>query len=557
MRVGTLAVLALLFGAPALAQVDVNPVVATDFGLVTSDLKSVIVTSIQILLGLVGLAAVVIVMYGGYKYMTSNGIADKVEAAKKIIKNGLVGLGIISLSYAIVVFVYQLATGQLGGQGSEFTARQRSSGFNGASYGLGGGSLRYVYPEPYANNVARNTKIMAQFREQIDPPSFIDSTDSVFNQANCPASLPADSVCGKLNSANAQIVSADSETALNGDDAVVMTVDKRSYVIRPLNPLGNDKVPTGYTISMANIQKVNGKQAFGSAGYQWTFTVGTFLDNTPPTVVSVLPAKDSTVARNTIVEVRFSEAVDVTLATGITEVNEDGSLKAGTFSNMLVQTGTQTIPGSWEIGNGFKTVTFVSAVSCGENITNSCGEQVYCLPGDSVMAATVKSESFLGARDGITDTAGNPLDGDPKTKDVFESYEWSFSTSNVLDLTAPQVTSVTPAKDTADVSRKGPFNALFDKQLNTSTVSTDNYWIIYSDPACTAYGVSESDREELVNQGCFPERGYTVSSHTEDITTASLSSYYPYLSPDMGYSLRLTNKIRDAYQNCFNPPSGP
>src|SRR3989338_633893 len=69
------------------------------------DPRLIIVNIIRILLGFLGILAVIIVLYGGFVWMTSGGNAQKIEKAKKILINGLIGLAIILSAYAIVSFV--------------------------------------------------------------------------------------------------------------------------------------------------------------------------------------------------------------------------------------------------------------------------------------------------------------------------------------------------------------------------------------------------------------------------------------------------------------------
>ncbi|HOY56461.1 MAG TPA: pilin [bacterium] len=88
-----------------------------NLNLPTNDLQpvTVITNIINIFLGLLGLLAVIIVLIGGFKWMTANGVEDKVKSAKKTIEYGLIGMGIILLSYIIVKLVlnaiYRVGTG--------------------------------------------------------------------------------------------------------------------------------------------------------------------------------------------------------------------------------------------------------------------------------------------------------------------------------------------------------------------------------------------------------------------------------------------------------------
>ncbi|MEK7653267.1 MAG: LamG-like jellyroll fold domain-containing protein, partial [Patescibacteria group bacterium] len=91
----------------------VSPVFAQDFGLNEAagiglaqiDLKTAIVRIIQIILGFLGLVAVIIILYGGYVYLTAAGDPAKTEKARKILINAVIGLLIILSAFAIVWFV--------------------------------------------------------------------------------------------------------------------------------------------------------------------------------------------------------------------------------------------------------------------------------------------------------------------------------------------------------------------------------------------------------------------------------------------------------------------
>ncbi len=61
---------------------------------------------INVALGLLGMVLLVLVIYGGYLWMTAGGNSEQVDKAKKIITNAVVGLVIIMASYAIANFVF-------------------------------------------------------------------------------------------------------------------------------------------------------------------------------------------------------------------------------------------------------------------------------------------------------------------------------------------------------------------------------------------------------------------------------------------------------------------
>jgi ketopantoate hydroxymethyltransferase len=66
---------------------------------------------INILLGFLGVIAVVLILIGGFKWMMSQGNEEKIGEAKKLLGAGVVGLVIIFIAYALAYFIItQLAT---------------------------------------------------------------------------------------------------------------------------------------------------------------------------------------------------------------------------------------------------------------------------------------------------------------------------------------------------------------------------------------------------------------------------------------------------------------
>ncbi len=79
-------------------------------GLGSQDIRATIGTIIKVALGLIGIIALVIVIAGGFIWMTSFGDEAKVEKAKNMILMGIVGLAIILSAYAITSFVISQLT---------------------------------------------------------------------------------------------------------------------------------------------------------------------------------------------------------------------------------------------------------------------------------------------------------------------------------------------------------------------------------------------------------------------------------------------------------------
>ncbi len=86
-----------------------------DLGFGTRDLRSAITSIVKILLGFLGIVALLVMLYGGFVWMTAGGRADKISKAKLIIINGIIGLIIIFSSYGIVLFVTRTLIDATGG----------------------------------------------------------------------------------------------------------------------------------------------------------------------------------------------------------------------------------------------------------------------------------------------------------------------------------------------------------------------------------------------------------------------------------------------------------
>ncbi len=78
--------------------------VGSTLGLGTADLQAAVLNIIRWILGLLGLIGVVMVLYGGFTWMTAGGNEEKIEKAKKIISAAIIGIVIVVLSWAIVTY---------------------------------------------------------------------------------------------------------------------------------------------------------------------------------------------------------------------------------------------------------------------------------------------------------------------------------------------------------------------------------------------------------------------------------------------------------------------
>ena len=79
--------------------------IAAGCGTETSVVGNTAVNIINIFLYVVGVVAVIMIIYGGFLFMTSSGDAGKVAKAKSVLLYAVIGLVVTVLAYAIVKFV--------------------------------------------------------------------------------------------------------------------------------------------------------------------------------------------------------------------------------------------------------------------------------------------------------------------------------------------------------------------------------------------------------------------------------------------------------------------
>ena len=80
-----------------------------------TDPKEMAVSVVKYLMTFLGIIAVVVILYGGFMWMTASGNEDRVDKAKKIIIAGAIGLVVVLAAYAIVNFVVGITNDVLEG----------------------------------------------------------------------------------------------------------------------------------------------------------------------------------------------------------------------------------------------------------------------------------------------------------------------------------------------------------------------------------------------------------------------------------------------------------
>jgi hypothetical protein len=248
-----------------------------------------------------------------------------------------------------------------------------------------------------ATNVARNTKVSATFSEAMNPSTISASTFS-FKQGNVV-------VPGTLSFSGTNLVFA------------------------PASPLDANAtytaaITTGVTDLAGNPM---------ASAYVWSWTTGSLLDTTAPTVTATINSNGATnVPVNTKVGATFSESMDPLTVNGQTFLfKETASGKA--------------VAGS--LGYSGVNAVFV--------------------PSTSLLVNTGYTMTFKGGVSGVKDLAGLAMVND---------YTWSWTTG-AADTIAPTVTQVSPADLAANVATNTTINASFSEAMDPLTVTTATFGV--------------------------------------------------------------------------------
>lgn len=532
----------------------------------TGDLITIIGRIINIVLGFLGVILLILFLYAGFLWMTAGESAAKVEQAKTIMKNAVIGLVIIVAAFAITSYIMKLLAGNLGNGGTTGNGSTLpGGGFSTSAGSLGSGIIESHYPKRNATNVARNAAIIVRFKKPIQLKSIIQD----YNDNGTPSNLADDTVTTGLNDASIRIFKTSdgpNGKLTSAQVRVHFTADRQSFVFRPVDFLGSASNDVQYTVQLlaSGVMLENGTPAFSgsfSSGYEWTFETGTTIDNTPPRVLGVFPRKGSVADRNAVVQIFFNEEVDPTSVTG---------LVASQFSNIQVYAGgiapTSIVDGEYKLSSDLKTVEFIPTLPCG---MNSCGEEMRCLPQgappiDAVAhAATIDgtgpaAQFLANGYDGVVDVAGNSLDGnaDGATQGKgTDDYAWSFGLTNNINLTAPKIELTTPPAQDASTGRENvdqflPISIRFDSILQASTFNTDNATLTPHEGTQYADTFWWSTNVVPLTDANVP---VTLAADVAVKTEGTLD-HRQFASSTL-YDPAIFSGIKNAYQNCFNPAS--
>jgi len=560
------------------AQTDlgINTLAESGVQLAQTDIRVIVARIIQVFLGLLGMIAVILIIYAGWQWMSAAGDAQKIGSAKKTLINAVIGLAIILSAVGITQFIISsLIKATTGGDEGNMIAGYTQP-FSGS---LGAGIVESHVPDRGA--VAfRNTKIAVTFKEAIDERTLTSDTNNngIFGDASDEVNLTGfkmtkTSILKQNNNSFKNISNNDLVSAI-----VKMTPDKKSFVFAPKALLGDATEATSYTVFLTtNVKKADGTKAFSGAfgdGYQWEFQVDPIVDNTPPKIISIIPEKGLN-PRNTIVQMNFSESIDPTSSSG--EATQGG----GGFQNIILKNGAVILGGSYKISNGYKTVEFTTRDLCG---TNSCGGDIYCLPANTLISGLIKAAT-LGNEppqaagfpyNGVVDLAGNSFDGNgngtatgPSAQSGKPAYNfvggvaatqgddlaWQFNTTDQIDLTPPRIIKIEPGISAENVGLEVPVQITFSKVMSASSLNNSNLIINHDVPSpyemwFGVYADALDQNDQPVQAGIEPVRTKAILKHGSFAPSKVGGTQYNYFPA-------VSSKVQDLRQNCYNPSAGP
>lgn len=312
-----------------------EPIEATGLGQL--DIREIIANIIKVALGLLGIAALVLILYGGYKWMTAAGNEDQISEAKKILTNATIGLVIILSAYSIVNFVLTNLLKATGANVTDLCVEQQAKGQMCDGYcapcqncttGNCEENIFRISTMPAGGNMCvRNVYPAIVFNKEVD----VDSLEGkiVVQKASVTTDVPGNWQWSQDNHKIAFFVPEGNCPSLdNGKDCLDANTN---YVLKI-----KDKTNPG-------VSSVDGKQlqcGLGSKCDDVVFTTGANVDRTPPTV-TILPPDvrswdDQSQGENIPVRISFADdngLQNLTLTAdnySVNSINFSGCQKSGT-----------------------------------------------------------------------------------------------------------------------------------------------------------------------------------------------------------------------------------
>lgn len=410
------------------------------------DLVDTIKRVINIFLGLLGLIAVIIIMYGGFVWMTANGAPDKIDLARRILKSAVIGLGIILFSYSIAFFVFKVLLDSSGNGCDDGDVKDScylceegkwewQYSWLGCDSGPGSNPFASKFkikaiastfdlPGSYHENLYLCSNIQPIFNYKIKSESVDQAVNG--NTLKIQKKEGGESVVGTWKTrGNAIIFSHSEEENWFEEDTVYQALFPKS--------LSSKNSPPKFLLECL----ASGGCQERSQDFIWEFTTGTESDAIAPFVTLTYPISDKddskypdeNVSRTPVFDINFSEAIDASSV-----IDENGILIAAElrpFNGGLFDAEMEV-----EIkNNGFK----------------------FWLK-DGVLLEPFQSYQIVVS--GVRDLCGNEME---------DSLIWEFKTNDKV----PGIKSVYPKADADKVCPDANIGIVFNTTMYANTVTIE------------------------------------------------------------------------------------
>jgi len=337
-----------------------------------------------------------------------------------------------------------------------------------------------------------------------------------------------------------------------------------------------------------------------------------------PEGVSSIIADVKDKPRNAIIQINFNEAVSpLTISGNAQDVFDLTAIGVKCFDDEamtsncaagpgLFSCGSETcVDGKFVVSNQYRTVEFIPDSLCG---TNACGEDIYCLPGDTHIRVDLRASNLADCTtaeincstkspyttcsldkscenddgvkyplattiaNGVIDMVRNSLDGNRNGDTVGpltyfdennpfdgdgDNFQWSFYITDLIDSGAPSILTTGPANSENDADLTEPVTATFDELMMSSTLRTGSTEI---------FNGQDYYEHKLINIWNFTgtSLGYWVSKSDIDASPVDgevdrtvVEISHSKFKEMTSYRTQIGSGVKDIYQNCYKPSSGP
>lgn len=247
-----------------------------------------------------------------------------------------------------------------------------------------------------------------------------------------------------INTTTVELFNALNGSKING--IVTYTASTKKATLYPSSPLNSLLYIARVKGGASGVKDLAGNPMAND--FTWAFIMIPLTDLTAPVILSVSPAAGATnVSSTTPVNINFSEA-----------------MKASTIKTSTV-----------ELRNNVSNALITATVSY-----NASLKRAILTPSSALANGTVYKAIVKGGSSGVKDSYGNAMSG---------NYQWTFTTGGG-DVTAPVITSVSPADGSEDMAINCLINAVFNETMNASTINSTSVQLFDDNNATVPSAVS-------------------------------------------------------------------